>query len=50
LQPLTRIHLHSHRDHEIESVGSVARIYLFMGIGVLIFLAGTINFDSTEKR
>lgn len=44
LQPLIELHLHSNLEGEPNPVGSVRRLYLFSGIGVLILLAACANF------
>ncbi len=44
LQPLTRIHLHSHLDYEIEPNSSMANIYIFSAIALLVLLIACINF------
>jgi putative ABC transport system permease protein len=44
LQPLTAIHLHSNLDYELSPNGSVARVYMFIVIGVLILLVALINY------
>ncbi len=44
LQPLTRIHLHSNLDYEIEPNGSMANIYIFSAIALLVLLIACINF------
>ena len=43
-QPLTRIHLHSDLDEEIQANGSIAAVYSFAAIGVFILLLACINF------
>ena len=43
-QPLTRIHLHSHRVGEIEANGSIANVYIFSAIALFILLIACINF------
>jgi len=43
-QPLTRIHLHSNLDEEIQANGSIAAVYAFTAIGVFILLLACINF------
>lgn len=44
LQPLTRIHLHSDLQYESSANRTMADIYLFAGIAVIILLTGAINF------
>jgi putative ABC transport system permease protein len=44
LQPITRIHLHSHLVHELESNGDINRIYIFSAIALLILIIACINF------
>lgn len=44
LQPLTRIHLHSHLGNEIETNGRLAYVYVFTAIAGLILLIACINF------
>jgi len=44
LQPLTRIHLHSHLLGEISANGDIAYVYLFSAIAFFILLLACINF------
>lgn len=44
LQPLTRIHLYSHLDNEIEANGNISDIYIFSSIAILILCIACINF------
>lgn len=44
LQSLTRIHLHSHRENELELGGQAASVYLLTTIAVLLLLIACINF------
>lgn len=44
LQPLTSIHLYSDLDYEMGSNGSIARVYLFIVIGLLVLLIAVINY------
>lgn len=44
LQPLTSIHLYSNLDYEISPNGSIARIYIFIIIALLILLIAIINY------
>ncbi len=44
LQPLLSIHLHSSLDYEISPNGSIARVYIFAGIALLILLIAVINY------
>ena len=44
LQPLTRIHLHSHRENELEPGGQAAYVYLLATIAALVLLIACINF------
>jgi putative ABC transport system permease protein len=44
LQPLSSIHLHSHKDWEIEQNGSIMYVYVFIGIALLVILIAGINF------
>lgn len=44
LQPLTDIHLRSDLDYEIGGNGSIARVYLFVVIGLLVLLIAVINY------
>ncbi|MCB2221472.1 MAG: ABC transporter permease [Bacteroidetes bacterium] len=44
LQPITRIHLHSHLMAEIEPNSDIAYIYTFMAIAAFILLIACINF------
>ena len=43
-QPLTRIHLHSHRNQEIESNNDMVAIVLFSSIAVLFLIIACINY------
>ncbi len=44
LQPLTRIHLHSHIEAEIGPNSSISTIYIFSAIAAFILLIACINF------
>jgi putative ABC transport system permease protein len=44
LQPLTKIHLHSHLDSEIEANGNIVFVYIFLAIAFLVLLIACINF------
>lgn len=44
LQPLTRIHLHSHLQQEISGNGDIINIYIFSAIALFILLIACINF------
>ena len=44
LMPLKDIHLHSHKDWEIEQNGNIIYIYVFIGIALLVILIAGINF------
>jgi len=44
MQPLTSIHLHSDIDYEIEKNNSMATVYIFGVVGVLILFIACINF------
>ncbi len=44
LQPLTAIHLHSNLAFEISPNGSIARIYIFSAIALLVLLIAVINY------
>lgn len=44
LQPLQSIHLHSHKDWEIQQNGNVIYVYVFIGIAILVILIAGINF------
>jgi putative ABC transport system permease protein len=44
LQPLTSIHLHSDLGLEIEPVGNILYVYLFLGIAFITLLIAGINF------
>ncbi len=44
LQSLQSIHLHSHRDWEIQQNGNVMYIFIFMAIAFLVLLIAGINF------
>ncbi|MBN1165303.1 MAG: ABC transporter permease [Candidatus Krumholzibacteriota bacterium] len=44
LQPLTAIHLHSHRRHEISGNSDIKYVYIFAAVAVFILLMACINF------
>jgi putative ABC transport system permease protein len=44
LQPLTRIHLHSNMENEIQPNSSITYIYIFTAIGLFILCIACINF------
>ncbi len=44
LQPLQSIHLHSHKDWEIQQNGNIIYVYVFIGIAILVILIAGINF------
>lgn len=44
LQPIKRIHLHSHFSYEIGQNGNIIYIYVFIGIALLVILIAGINF------
>ncbi|MCJ7582339.1 MAG: ABC transporter permease, partial [Candidatus Aminicenantes bacterium] len=44
LQPLTKIHLHSHMENEIEANSDIAYIYIFSAIALFILILACINF------
>lgn len=44
LQPLTSIHLYSALDFEIGSNGSISRVYMLIGIGMLVLVIAIINY------
>jgi len=44
LQPLTSIHLYSNLPYELSANGSISRVYMFIGIAVLILIIGLINY------
>jgi ABC-type antimicrobial peptide transport system permease subunit len=44
LQPMTRIHLHSQLDGELEANGNITYVYLFSIIAVFILLIACINY------
>ena len=44
LQPLTKIHLHSHMENEIEANSDIAYIYIFSAIALFILIIACINF------
>jgi putative ABC transport system permease protein len=44
LQPLLSIHLHSNLDYELSPNGSMARVYIFSAIALLILLIAIINY------
>lgn len=44
LQPLTKIHLHSHMENEIGANSDIAYIYIFSAIALFILIIACINF------
>lgn len=44
LRKLTDIHLHSHKDSELEENGDIKRVYIFTVIGFFILLIASINY------
>jgi len=44
LRKLTDIHLHSHKDSELEENGDIKRVYIFTIIGLFILLIACINY------
>ncbi|MFV1979784.1 MAG: ABC transporter permease, partial [Rhodothermia bacterium] len=44
LQPLTDIHLRSHRANEIAANGDITTVYIFLAIALFILLIASINF------
>jgi putative ABC transport system permease protein len=44
ITPIADIHLHSHRDWEMEENGNIIYIYVFMGIALLVLIIAGINF------
>ena len=44
LQPMTRIHLHSNLDAEIEPVGDINYVYIFSAIAFFILVIACVNF------
>jgi putative ABC transport system permease protein len=44
LQPLTSIHLHSHRGLEIEANGNISTVYVLSAIALFILIIACINF------
>ncbi|WP_153797392.1 ABC transporter permease [Foetidibacter luteolus] len=46
LQLLGDIHLHSHLQNEITSNGSIAQVYIFSTIGIIILLLAGINYTN----
>ncbi len=44
LQPLLSIHLHSNLDYELSANGSMATVYIFSAIALLILLIAIINY------
>ena len=44
LQPLSRIHLHSHRNFEIDENGDIKMIYILLSIAFLILVIACINY------
>ena len=44
IQPLKDIHLHSHKEWEIQQNGNIIYLYVFIGIALLVILIAGINF------
>ncbi|RMD98910.1 MAG: ABC transporter permease, partial [Calditrichaeota bacterium] len=44
LQPLTKIHLHSHLSAEIEANGDIRYVYLFSALALMILLTAWVNY------
>ncbi len=44
LQPLTRIHLHSQLENEMQVNGNIAIVYIFISISLFILIIACINF------
>jgi putative ABC transport system permease protein len=44
LQPLTRIHLHSNLNNEIEPTGSATYVYLFAAVALFVLVLACVNF------
>ncbi|MFY0687912.1 MAG: ABC transporter permease [Cyclobacteriaceae bacterium] len=44
LVPMTDIHLHSHREFEIEANSSIDNVYIFIAVGAMILLLAAFNF------
>ncbi|HTE29305.1 MAG TPA: ABC transporter permease, partial [Chryseolinea sp.] len=46
LQPVTSIHLHSNLGFELSPNGNIARVYIFIAIGLLILIIAIINYTN----
>jgi putative ABC transport system permease protein len=46
LQPLTKIHLFSNKDRELEMNGDIKTVWLFMLIGIVILVIAIINYSN----
>jgi len=46
LQPITRIHLFSNKDRELEMNGDIKTVWLFMLIGLVILIIAIINYTN----
>jgi putative ABC transport system permease protein len=44
LEPLTDIHLHSHKTMEIEPNGDIRYVYIFSAVGLFVLIVASINF------
>ncbi len=44
VRPITEIHLYSDLEHELEANGSIATVYIFSAIALLILVIAAINF------
>ncbi len=49
LQPLTAIHLHSHKSREIEQNGNMQAIYLLISGVLIVFIIALINFANLNS-
>ena len=43
-QPVTKIHLHSHRRQEVQVNGDMKNVYIYSSIGLLILIIAVINY------
>lgn len=48
LQPIRRMHFHSPEEVKDNSYGSIAEVYLFVGVALLILLIAIINYVNTS--
>ncbi len=48
LQPITDIHLHSHKDREIEHNGKAENVYIFIIVAIILIIIAFINYANIQ--